>query len=77
MRETARPNCHTLDQSHLTPGNTPTVSDTRCRRPHCILWILPARDLKAGVCFWPGLFLKDPGTLSSCNKYTVKSADKN
>ena len=53
MREAARPKSHTLAQSFLTPANAPTASHACFRCPHCIL---PARDLKAGVCFWPGSF---------------------
>jgi hypothetical protein len=72
MREAAKQNCQTLTQSHLTPVNAPTASHARCRSPHCIL---AARDLKTGACFLAWVFsLKCPGTLSSCNKYTVKSA---
>jgi hypothetical protein len=87
MREAARPNCHTvtLAQSHLTSGNAQTASHACCGAltvfcpPACGL---PVKDLKAGVFFWPGSFPGSPkrpgaGTLSSCNKYTVNSADTN
>jgi hypothetical protein len=37
MRGSARPNCHTLAQSHLEPGRAPTASMPAAARPHCML----------------------------------------
>jgi hypothetical protein len=71
MREAARPNCQTLAQSHLTPGNAPTASHARCRSPHCIL---PARDLKTGVCFW-GLLSVCLSVLQAIDSGTVPVRD--